>query len=397
MSTGPDEDPKLLAAAEAIASRHRVDWQRLRQECDGPTVSSLQAIEQLLTCFATTAAHWPQVGDTWLHLQIKQQLGHDGHSMVYHAFDPVLAGDVVLRLQFPNTESFPQRLAEGQRMARVHHPHLLKLHGVAEHAGLFGLWSGRARGEPLSNWLSRGGRLDAADLVALGTQLCAAMATIHAAGFVHGDIRPDHVISTKSQHFVLTHFGIDLLFAETGMSFRTPVYRAPEVLRGDGDSVASDLYSLGAVLFHLACGQPPVRAESFAQLVFRNDDSGPRKLGKLCPELPPRLAAVIDSTLDPTPASRPRTAGELAARLIASQATAQKPARTTALFTASVLLAAALILLGVALWPRHMHLGVNAWPRLEQFALDAHKTTNASQALSTRLRLPAAPPRWRNW
>ena len=59
MSTGPDEDEKLLAAAEAIASRQRVDWQRLRQECDGPAIEGLQAIEKLLPFFATAAAQLP--------------------------------------------------------------------------------------------------------------------------------------------------------------------------------------------------------------------------------------------------------------------------------------------------------------------------------------------------
>jgi hypothetical protein len=59
MSTGPDENAQLLAAAEAIASRRQVDWQRLHQECDTATVRNLQTIEKLLPLFATAAAQWP--------------------------------------------------------------------------------------------------------------------------------------------------------------------------------------------------------------------------------------------------------------------------------------------------------------------------------------------------
>ncbi len=315
MSTERHENPRLLAAAEALASRQAVDWERLREECGEAAVGGLRAIEKLLGRASGADPAWPEPGSQWRHLCLRSQLGAGGDGVVYRAFDALLERDVALKLRLLRTPSTSSRLAEGQRMARVDHPNVLKVHGVAEDGGFLGLWSDLVEGESLVQWVEEGRRLGAAELVTLGSELCAALAAIHQAGLVHGDVKPGNVIRANNGRFVLVDFGASVLIGDVDKICGTPLYLAPEVLDGGLPSVASDVYSLGALLFRLASGQPPVMAESFSDLVERHRGNDRKRLLDLRPDLPPHLVGILESALQPEPSQRPRSAGELAAQL----------------------------------------------------------------------------------
>ena len=339
-----EDDPRLLAAAEAVASRKSVDWLRLRRECGDKAVDGLQAIEKLLNQFATHEPRWPQVGDSWRHLKIKDQLGTGGDSVVFRAFDALLQRDVALKLRFPRSQSLQAKLSEGQRLARVDHPNVLKVHGVAEQGGLLGLWSELVEGESLAKWVEQGRRLGSTELITLGSELCAALAAIHGAGLVHGDIKPGNVIRANSGRFVLVDFGASVLIGDVDKVCGTPLYLAPEVLQGDLPSVASDLYGLGALLFRLASGQPPIGADSFSELLAKHRDVGSTRLLDLRPDLPTQLVAAIERSLHPTPLGRPRTAGEFAVALTACLSSTTRRRWPVAALAASAVLATVFVM-----------------------------------------------------
>ena len=338
-------DPKLLAAAEALALGSSVNWQRLRSECDGATVDGLLAIEKLLQSSATVSPRWPGVGSAWLHLEIKEQIGMGANSVVYRAFDAMLDREVALKLRCPYSESVPDKLAEGRRLACVNHPSVLKVHGVAEHEGLLGLWCDLIDGESLATWAEGGRRLGNAELVTLGSELCTALASIHAAGLVHGDIKPANVIRDLSGRFVLVDFGSSVRIGSADKVCGTPLYLAPEVLEGAALSVSSDIYGLGALLFRLCSGVPPVSAEGFDELLSRHRECGAAQLFDLRPDLPPALVRAIQKSLATDPAHRYRSAGEFAAALAACL-----PAVRSRLPLRSSALVATLLVAALAVW-----------------------------------------------
>jgi tRNA A-37 threonylcarbamoyl transferase component Bud32 len=330
-------DPKLLAAAEALVQGSSVDWQRLRSECDSEMVDGLQAIEKLLNQSPVAGPRWPAIGASWLHLVIKEQLGTGGDSIVYRAFDAMLDRDVALKLRYPHSKAVADRLAEGQRLACVDHPNVLKIHGAADHDGLLGLWCDLIKGESLAKWAEEGRRLGSAELITLGSELCAALASIHAAGLIHGDIKPANVIRDTTGRFVLVDFGASVRIGDADKICGTPLYVAPELLEGAMPSVSSDIYGLGALLFRLSSGVAPVTADTFEELLVRQREQGAAQLFDLRPDLPPVLIRTVQKSLAANAAQRYRSAGEFAAALAACLPAARPQVWARSGFTAMVL------------------------------------------------------------
>jgi serine/threonine protein kinase len=309
------DDPKLLAAAEAIASEEAVDWDALTCSCDAHVVLGLRSIQTLVKRFSIRDPQWPQPGDCWNHLELLEQIGAGSDSIVFKAYDRLLNRCVALKLRSSRASSLASDLAEGQRMARVDHPNVLKVHGVAEQNGLLGLWSELIDGESLSRWLEEGKRLGSAELISIGSELCAALAAIHKAGLIHGDVKPGNVIRARNGRFVLVDFGACVYVSEVDKICGTPLYCAPEVLMGGKPSVASDIYSLGALLYRLASGAPPVNAKSFPDLVAAHRQNCRSKLLDARPDLPTALLSAIENAIDNEPQRRPASAGHMGSQL----------------------------------------------------------------------------------
>jgi len=309
------EDRKLLAAAEAIVTRASVDWDSLNSDCDPQIVKGLRTIEKLLARTIASERRWPRVGESWNNFEIKGKLGFGGESVVYRAFERSLDRDVALKLRVSRSQLLDAKLAEGQRMAQIDHPNVLKVYGIAEHGGFLGIWCDLIEGEPLAAWVAGGKRLGGAELVVVGVELCGALAAIHGAGLVHGDVKPGNVVRAFNGRYVLIDFGASIKINAADKVRGTPLYTAPEVLVGGSPTTSSDLYSLGALLFRLAAGKPPVNAESFEDLLAAHRRHCRIRLLDLRPDLPSEIVAIVEGALSPDPLSRPKTAGELAAQL----------------------------------------------------------------------------------
>jgi len=197
----------------------------------------------------------------------------------------------------------------------VNHPNVLKVHGAAENIGYVGLWSDLVEGETLAEWTKAGRRLGSGELITIGIELSTALAAIHGAGLIHGDIKPDNVLRTSEGRFVLVDFGASVPIGKADKIRGTPLYAAPEVLNGAAPTVASDLYGLGALLFRLASGHPPVQAQTFAELVQIQRERRRTLLLDARPDLPRNLVAAIEHALNQDMAARPQTAGEYATEL----------------------------------------------------------------------------------
>jgi serine/threonine protein kinase len=326
-----NEDGRILERlAEAITDETEIDWDA--EQAAHPELSSrlerLRLIEQIAEVHRTppdgeTAIDEP-VLFSWGHLRVLEELGQGSFGAVFRAYDPQLQREVALKLLRPDRADRPvdttRFLAEARRMARVRHPGVLTIHGVDEHDGRPGFWTDLVDGETLEQRLDREGPLGAGEAAAGGLELCRALAAVHQAGVVHGDIKATNVMRDDRGRIVLMDFGAGSepqprATPGKGTILGTPMILAPELFDGVAPSTASDLYALGVLLYRLVTGRYPVTAESVEEL-RRKLKAGERiPLLDRRPDLPVAFAEVVDRALAPDPTDRHRSAGDMASAL----------------------------------------------------------------------------------
>jgi serine/threonine protein kinase len=137
---------------------------------------------------------------------------------------------------------------------------------------------------------------------------------------VHGDVKPQNVmIERGTERVVLIDFGCSRTPAgrtKPRLS-GTPLYLAPELLAGEAPSPASDIYSLGVLLFQLISGEFPFTAEDVPALAVAHRTSRVRRLEELCPDVPPAVRRAVGRALSLSADARPHTAGAFGRELVA--------------------------------------------------------------------------------
>jgi eukaryotic-like serine/threonine-protein kinase len=184
------------------------------------------------------------------------------------------------------------------------------------------------KGESLAELLARRGALPIPEVVAIAGPLASVLSAAHAAGIVHRDVKPANVLLADGDegegHDVvkLADFGIAKRFDDlegsvtaTGMVVGTPRYLAPEQAVGSPVSPATDVYALGAVMFEMLTGRPPVVAESMVAAAMVQQSQPAPDVRSLRPEVPAALAVLVARALERAPGDRFATAGEMAVAL----------------------------------------------------------------------------------
>ncbi len=213
-----------------------------------------------------------------------------------------------------------------QREARaalaVRHPHLVRIRHAHVTRPPYFLVMDWLPGESLRQRLRRDYRLDAAEAVWTARQTAEALAALHRAGFLHGDVKPDNVRLTTAGPAVLIDLGFahrpgeNAAFLREGYVLGTADYLAPELCDPEPEEdLSSDWFSLGVMLFEMLTGRLPYPRGSLRQTLRRHRCDPPADVRRLAGPLPAALAGLVERLLSRRPAERPR-AGAVVEQLI---------------------------------------------------------------------------------
>jgi serine/threonine-protein kinase len=324
----PDEHD-LLEVATSISNGIAVDWARLPTP-QGPSQATAvlreMAVLDRIAQFhrtdidseaPTDARHAHETRtvehEVWGHFRLLEKIGKGTFGMVYRAHDMKLDSEVALKLLNSSFE-LP---TEARNLARVRHPNVVTVYGTDQIDGRIGIWMEFVNGRTLGSLLKSNGPYGAREAAGIGVDLCRALAAVHAAGLLHGDVKAHNVMRAAGGRTVLMDFGTvkDLVpdaeaSGSSGNDFAgTPLYVAPEVFEGQPRTKRSEIYSLGVLLYHLVTGAYPVEGKTRAELE-RAHRSGERKfLRDVRPDLPDTFVYAVERALAANPQGRYETVG----------------------------------------------------------------------------------------
>lgn len=241
--------------------------------------------------------------------------------MVYRAHDLVLERNVavkVLRKDLSQDPHFRERFhQEAKAAAGLSHPNLVTIHDFGLDDEQLFIVMEYVPGTDLKTILKRRGRLPVAEATGLILQACAGIGYAHRAGLVHCDIKPQNMLVTPEQQLKVVDFGIARLLTSISpdekaeIVWGSPIYFSPEQARGEPPSPASDVYSLGVVLYEALAGQPPFSGGSAEELAEQHRAALPPSPRKLNAEIPIQLEQILLTTLAKEPSARYRSADQL--------------------------------------------------------------------------------------
>jgi serine/threonine-protein kinase len=267
--------------------------------------------------------------------EVSEIIGQGGMGVVLKARDPALDRTVAIKLLNPTLAHGPsarRRFArEARAAAAVAHEHIVAIYAVDEFRGLPYLVMQYIPGRSLQERLDATGPLSLTEILRIGTQAARALTAAHAQGVVHRDIKPANILLENCLERVkLSDFGLaravdDASLTMSGVIAGTPQYMAPEQARGEPVDARSDLFSLGAVLYAMAGGRPPFRADSAMAVLKRVCDDRQRPIRQLNAEIPQWLEATIERLLAKRPDERFSSAAEVADLLEQGLAHVQQP------------------------------------------------------------------------
>ena len=208
-------------------------------------------------------------------------------------------------------------MREARSSAQVRHENVVQVYEVGEQPLPY-IAMEFIPGETLQQRLDRTGPLDVAEVVRIGRQIAEGLAAAHATDLIHRDIKPGNILLEGGQHRVkITDFGLaraadDASMSQSGIIAGTPMFMAPEQAKGETLDQRADLFSLGSVLYAMAAGRPPFRANGTLAVLKRVAEDTPRPIREIIPETPQWLCDIIAKLHAKNPDDRFQSAREVA-------------------------------------------------------------------------------------
>ena len=253
--------------------------------------------------------------------QLLERIGTGGMADVFRARDLMLERTVAIKIRhenYSNDKAFQDRFRqEARAAANLSHPNIVTVHDFGfDHGQLFIVME-HIPGKDLKTVLRQRGRYSVEEAIPLIVQACAGIGYAHRAGLVHCDIKPHNMIVTPDGRLKVTDFGIARALStilpdeRADVVWGSPQYFSPEQAVGEAPSPASDVYSLGVVLYEVLTGALPFTAPTSEELARMHLEEQPIPPGEYIPDIPTALEEIVLKVLSKEPAARYRTADQL--------------------------------------------------------------------------------------
>src|SRR5215510_164021 len=249
---------------------------------------------------------------TFDHFVPVETLGAGGMGTVYKARDTQLERFVALKLLHKDLSSEADRHAQLQQEARiaasVNHPNVVQIFSLGMDHGQFYVVMELIDYGSLDDFIESQGRLTEHQVLDIGIQIARGLRAAHRKGLIHRDVKPANILFVDEQAAKIGDFGIAAFATQDpqndGVIWGTPAYVAPERLCNQPEDIRSDIYSLGATLFHAAAGKPPIDSSTTSATELRELKQHPSELRAIAPDVSALTARVLQRMIAPDPKQR---------------------------------------------------------------------------------------------
>ncbi len=237
--------------------------------------------------------------------QIQEMVGEGAMGTVYRATDSVLGRTVavkVMNASIAREKDHRNRfLREAQAAGSLQHPNVVTIYDLGELDGHLFIAMEFVHGTDLERLMTGAEQLKLQSKLDIIVDVLMGLSYAHKHGIVHRDIKPANIRVTEDGHAKIMDFGVAHLqssdMTRTGLVVGTPSYMAPEQVMGGKAVPGTDLFAVGAVLYHLLTGLKPFEAPTLQSLFYRIVTDMPRPLEEVRPGLPPALNAIIQKSM----------------------------------------------------------------------------------------------------
>jgi serine/threonine protein kinase len=241
------------------------------------------------------------------YFELQEEIGRGGMGSVWRAKDPTLDREVAIKVLRDERASDPKFVAdflqEARNAAAISHPNIAQVHLVGETGGQYYIVMELLYGHSLRQILETEGQLDEERALDIAIQVAVALRAAYKQRMIHGDIKPANIFITEDQGAKVLDFGLAKLanveVTDTGGGiWGSPYYISPERVGQKAEDFRSDVYSLGATLFHALTGRPPFDAEDPAQLALKRLNEKPPLLRDINPKITIKTEQVVNKMLN---------------------------------------------------------------------------------------------------
>jgi serine/threonine protein kinase len=249
--------------------------------------------------------------------RVYKAMGTDGQPVALKMVKEEMAADEVFLKRFRREAEIAQR---------IQHPHVVSVIATGDHDGL--PWAAQRfiSGGSLEERLDRWGALDLHQVIAIFTEVAGGLDVLHDNGLIHRDLKPGNILIDDHGRPFIADFGLakdhqheGTVLTRPGQALGSMDYMAPEQIRGEEVTAATDVYALGCMLFELLTGRPPFADKVGMRIMWAHLQDPPPHPSDSNPTLPRPVGDALLKGLEKDPAARPQSATEFM-KLVANAA-----------------------------------------------------------------------------
>ena len=264
----------------------------------------------------TMVLEQPQASRSFGRYEVVRALGRGAMGQVYLCRDPLISRDVAIkcmeykRFAAGEVDRIKARfLKEAEAAGRLNHPDIVSIFDMGEDENCSYIAMDYVNGKTLEEHISRDALLPINEVFRIAERIATALDYAHSKGVVHRDIKPSNIMYCKDPFLVkITDFGVakitDNTQTKVGSIIGSPLYMAPEQIRGEQVTGGCDIYSLGVTIYQLLCGELPFKVDNLPSLTFNIINTEPPDVSEVKPDLPSIARDITRKALQKDPKER---------------------------------------------------------------------------------------------